>query len=150
MVPVTRWGLLMNRTSSRASPHVGSLIRLPRIWQTGEWPTPWTQSLVITLSKKGNLQQCQNYRTISLISHPSKVMLKKIILSYILNRTDSSLGFRFNLFDETDSGRTTLLIYVHLSVPKCLTYFRQPIACSVTGVYSILLGQSSPDVILRG
>ena len=37
-----------------------------KIWQTGEWPTPWTQSLVITLPKKGNLQQCQNYRTISL------------------------------------------------------------------------------------
>ena len=45
-----------------------------KVWQTGEWPTPWTQSLVITLPKKGNLQQCQNYRTISLISHPSKVM----------------------------------------------------------------------------
>ena len=49
-----------------------------KIWRTGEWPTPWTQSLVITLPKKGNLQQCQNYRTISLISHPSKVMLKII------------------------------------------------------------------------
>ena len=44
-----------------------------KIWQTGEWPTPWTHSLVITLPKKGNLQHCQNYRTISLISHPSKV-----------------------------------------------------------------------------
>ena len=43
------------------------------------WPTPWTQSLVITLPKKANLQQCQNYRTISLISHPSKVMLKTIL-----------------------------------------------------------------------
>ena len=43
-----------------------------KIWQTGEWPTPCTQSLVITLPKKGNLQQCQNCRTISLISHPSK------------------------------------------------------------------------------
>ena len=32
-----------------------------KILQTGEWPTPWTQSLVITLPKKGNLQQCQNY-----------------------------------------------------------------------------------------
>ena len=50
-----------------------------KIWQTGEWPTPWTQSLVITLPKKGNLQQCQNYLTISLISHPSKVMLKIIL-----------------------------------------------------------------------
>ena len=50
-----------------------------KIWQTGEWPTPWTQSLVITLSKQGNLQQFQNYRTTSLISHLSKVMLKIIL-----------------------------------------------------------------------
>ena len=28
---------------------------------------------------KGNLQLCQNYRTLSLISHPSKVMLKIIL-----------------------------------------------------------------------
>ena len=34
---------------------------------------------VITLPKKGNLQLCQNYRIISLISHPSKVMLKIIL-----------------------------------------------------------------------
>ena len=47
-----------------------------KIWQTGEWPTPRTQALIITLPKKGNLQQCQNYRTISLLSRPSKVMLK--------------------------------------------------------------------------
>ena len=33
-----------------------------RIWRTGEWPTPWTQSLIITLPKKGNLQPCQNYQ----------------------------------------------------------------------------------------
>ena len=50
-----------------------------KIWQSGDWPTPWTQSLVITLPKKGNLQQCQNYRTISLICHPSKVMLKILL-----------------------------------------------------------------------
>ena len=41
-----------------------------KIWQTGEWQTPWTQSLVITLPKKGNLQH---------ISHLSKVMLKIIL-----------------------------------------------------------------------
>ena len=50
-----------------------------KIWKTGEWPTTWTQSLVIILSKEGNLQLCQNYRTSSLISHPSKVMLKIIL-----------------------------------------------------------------------
>ena len=50
-----------------------------RIWRTGEWPTPWTQSLVISLPKKGSLQVCQNCRTISLISHSSKGMLKVIL-----------------------------------------------------------------------
>ena len=74
------------------------LIIYNKIWQTGEWPTQWTQSLVITLPKKGNLQLCQNYRTISLISHPSKVMLK-----ILLNRlkpeaekiiTEEQAGFR--------------------------------------------------------
>ena len=69
-----------------------------KIWQTGEWPTPWTQSLVITLPKKGNLQLCQNYRTISLISHPSKVMLK-IILNRLKPQTEKIIaeehaGFR--------------------------------------------------------
>ena len=40
--------------------------------------TAWTQSLVITLSKKGNPQQCHNNRIISHISHQNKVMLKII------------------------------------------------------------------------
>ena len=30
-------------------------------------------------TKKGNVQLCQNYRTISLISHPSKVMLRILL-----------------------------------------------------------------------
>ena len=71
-----------------------------KIWQTGEWPTPWTQSLVITLSKKGSaaVQQCQNYRTISLISHPSKVILK-IILNILMPQAEKLIaeeqaGFR--------------------------------------------------------
>ena len=50
-----------------------------KIWKTGGWPTLWIQSLVIALPKKGKLQQCQNYRTISLISHPSKVKLQIIL-----------------------------------------------------------------------
>ena len=69
-----------------------------KIWQTGEWQTTWTQSLVITLPKKANLQQCQNYRTISLNSQPSKVMLK-IILNRVKPQAEKitaeeKVGFR--------------------------------------------------------
>ena len=63
-----------------------------RIWRTGEWPTPWTQSLIITLPKKGNLQLCQNYRTISLISHSSKVMLKVILNRFKPQLVKNRLG----------------------------------------------------------
>ena len=62
-----------------------------RIWRTGEWPTPWTQSLIITLPNKGNLQRCQNYRTISLISHSSKVMLK-VILNRLKPQTEEIIS----------------------------------------------------------
>ncbi|MGL4418375.1 MAG: reverse transcriptase domain-containing protein [Plesiomonas shigelloides] len=50
-----------------------------KIWEQKKWPVQWTQSLVIPLPKKGNLKQCENYRTISLISHASKVMLRIIL-----------------------------------------------------------------------
>ena len=50
-----------------------------KIWQTGEWPTLWTQSLFTTLPKKYNFQQCQIHRAISPMSRPSKVMLKIIL-----------------------------------------------------------------------
>ena len=50
-----------------------------KIWKTEEWPTTWTQFLIITLQKKSNLQLYQNYRTVTFISHPSKVMLKLIL-----------------------------------------------------------------------
>ena len=40
---------------------------------------PWTKWLIIKIPKKGNLQLCQNYRMINLISHSSKVMLKIVL-----------------------------------------------------------------------
>ena len=45
----------------------------------------------MTLPKKGNMQQCQNYRTISLISHPRKVMLK-IILNGLKPQTEKIIA----------------------------------------------------------
>ena len=38
--------------------------------------SPLYQSFIISIPKKGNHRLCQNYITISLISHPSKVMLR--------------------------------------------------------------------------
>ena len=47
-----------------------------QIWKTQQWPQDWKSSLFIPIPKKGNPQECSNYRTIGLLSHTSKVMLK--------------------------------------------------------------------------
>jgi hypothetical protein len=68
------------------------------IWETGEWPEEWTYSTFIPLPKKGDLKQCGNYRTIALVSHASKILLR-IILERIRMKTESEIadeqaGFR--------------------------------------------------------
>ena len=47
-----------------------------QIWKTQQWPQDWKRSVCIPIPKKGNARDCSNYRTIALISHASKVMLK--------------------------------------------------------------------------
>ena len=68
---------------------------------------------MVILPKKGNLQQCQNYRTINLISHPSKVMLK-IILNRLKPQMEKIIaeeqtGFR--------AGRSTTGQIFNLKIP---------------------------------
>ena len=60
------------------------------IWETGEWPEEWTSSTFIPLPKKGDLKQCANYRTIALVSHASKILLR-IILERINIKTETEL-----------------------------------------------------------
>ena len=47
-----------------------------QIWKTQQWPDDWKRSVFIPIPKKGNAKERSNYRTIALISHDSKVMLK--------------------------------------------------------------------------
>ena len=47
-----------------------------QFWKTQQWPQDWKRSVFIPIPKKGNGKECSNYRTIALISHASKVMLK--------------------------------------------------------------------------
>ena len=47
-----------------------------QIWKTQQWPQDWKRSILIPIPKKGSTKECANHRTIALISHTSKVMLK--------------------------------------------------------------------------
>ena len=69
-----------------------------QIWNTQQWPQDWKRSGFIPIPKKGNAKECSNYRTIALISHASKVMLKipQVRLQQFVNRElpDVQAGFR--------------------------------------------------------
>jgi len=56
------------------------------IWETGECPEEWTFSTSSPLPKKSDLKQCANFRTIALVSHASKILLR-IILEKIRIKT---------------------------------------------------------------
>ena len=47
-----------------------------QIWRTQQWTQDWKTSVFIPILKKGNAKECSNYRTIALILHACKVMLK--------------------------------------------------------------------------
>ena len=69
-----------------------------QIWKTQQWPQDWKRSVFIPMPKKGNAKECSNYRTIALISHASKVMLKtlQVKLQQYMNHElpDVQAGFR--------------------------------------------------------
>ena len=69
-----------------------------QIWKTQQWPQDLERSVLIPIPKKGNAKECSNYRTIALISHTSKVMLKilQARLQQYVNRElpDVQAGFR--------------------------------------------------------
>ena len=47
-----------------------------QIWKTQQWPQHWERLVFIPVPKKGSAKECSNYRTIALITHTGKVMLK--------------------------------------------------------------------------
>ena len=69
-----------------------------QIWKTEQWPQDWKMPVFILIPKKGNPKESSNYRTIPLISHASKVMLKilQARLQQYVNRElpDVPAGFR--------------------------------------------------------
>ena len=107
-----------------------------QIWKTQQWPQGWKRSVFIPVPKKGNSKECSNYRTLVLIAHASKVMLKSLqarLQQYMnceLPDVQAGLrkgrGKRIKLPTSTgsskkqESSRKTS-IYALLTMPKPLT-----------------------------
>ena len=57
------------------------------IWEREVIPQDWDIGLIVKLTKKGNLQNCDNWRGITLLSVPSKAFCR-----ILLDRIDAAIG----------------------------------------------------------
>ena len=69
-----------------------------KAWKEETIPKEWGKSILVPIPKKGDLSECSNYRTISLINHTSKVLLM-VLLNRLKHQLDPYLadeqaGFR--------------------------------------------------------
>ena len=62
-----------------------------QVWSKGAILEEWNKSLLVPIPKKGDLRQCVNYITISLINHT-----EKILLIVLLNRLKQQLQFHLS------------------------------------------------------
>ena len=68
------------------------------IWKEGRTPAEWKKSILVVLHKKGSALECNNYRTIALMSHLGKVLMT-VLTERLRSQTEEHLsdeqaGFR--------------------------------------------------------
>lgn len=88
------------------------------IYETGIIPKQWLQSIFVTLPEKPNAKRCSEYRTIALMSHTLKVLLR-VIHNRIFRKldaeiSDNQVGFRKGM------GTREALFGVNMLMQRCL------------------------------
>ena len=98
-----------------------------QIWKTQPWPQDWKRSIFIPIPKKGNAKECSNYRTIALISHARKAMIKilQARLQQQVNHEDVQAGFR--------KGRETRdrIVNIHWIIKKAREFQKNIYFCFI-------------------
>ena len=87
------------------------------IWQKKEWLLDWCRAVIVPLAKKGNLKECTNHRTISLICHASKVLLK-IIIQRMRMKSQQEISYEQVGFRE-GRGTRDQIVHIRNVIKKC-------------------------------
>ena len=79
-------------------------------------------SLIIPIPKKGDTKKCSNYRTLSLIPHPSKILLR-IILNRLIPQAEQILaeeqaGFRKSRSTIEQILNSRIIMEKHIEIEK--------------------------------
>ena len=101
-----------------------------QIWTNQQGPQDWKRLVFIPIPKKGNDKECSNYRTIALISHASKVMLKILqarLKQYVNHELpDVQAGFR------KCRGTTDQIVNIYWIIQKAKEFQKKSISALLT------------------
>ena len=114
-----------------------------QIWKTQQGSQEWKMSVFIPIPKKGNAKECSNYRTIALISHASKVMLK-ILQARFQQYMNQELP---DVQAEFRKGRGTRLQIANICwiIEKSREFQKTPISVSLTMLKSLCGSQQTVE-----
>ena len=98
------------------------------IWTPNEIPRDWNKGLIVKIPKKGDLQNCDNWRGITLLSMPSKIVCR-VLLNRIEGDIDVNLrqeqsGFRRGngCMDQIFSLRNIIEQSTEWNAPLCIGF----------------------------
>lgn len=83
----------LNAELFKADPELAAEVFVPlftAIWERKDFPDDWSEGVIIRIPKKCNLREWYNWRGITLLSIPSKI-LAKIIIQRISEVVDKQL-----------------------------------------------------------
>ena len=99
------------------------------IWTANEIPRDWNKGLIVKIPKKGDLQNCENWRGITLLSMPSKifcrVLLNRIEEAIDVNLRQEQAGFRRGkgCMDQIFSLRNIIEQSTEWNAPLCSGFY---------------------------
>ena len=116
----------LNAELFKADPELAAKVLQPlfaAIWEEKQLPEDWTEGVIVKIPKKGALSNCNNWRGITLLSVPSKI-LAKIIIERISETVDQQLrkeqaGFR------PGRGCTDQIFTLRNIIEQCTEWQRQ-------------------------
>ncbi|XP_073670211.1 uncharacterized protein [Paramisgurnus dabryanus] len=116
----------LNAELFKADPELAAKMLLPlftAIWKERQIPTDWSEAIIVKIPKKGTLSNCNNWRGITLLSIPSKI-LAKIIIQRLSDAVDQHLrkeqaGFR------KGRGCTDQIFVLRNIIEQCTEWQRQ-------------------------
>ncbi|KAL1447281.1 hypothetical protein WDU94_008893 [Cyamophila willieti] len=99
-----------------------------QIWAEKRIPNDWKQALIVPIHKKGSKNKCSNYRGISLLSVPSKILSRILynrlypLINNLINDTQCGFRGQKSTIDMVFTARQMVEKSLEQNTPLCIAF----------------------------